>query len=371
MFMGLIPSGDDRNGLTHKIELNAVKRFNNNKEVGLTVSSALYSKNNPSGYIPETNYSRYEKFYDDVTNEFLGSGQFSTKYPRESLANYPHVKRNSIRIVDTEGLEAYFKSGKDFYIKGIVGIEFRMREKNKYAFAASSQDWWHKIIDYTRYEYVGPKGVVPKIEQSTQNSTIHMNFGYVSDPYDDHPTGPFGPEHLNVRADVTEIIESYDGVGLDEEILNTPIAPVSLTAGAAVGVVKEIPFMTSCKIKWTSEAGLKIKTEGANIVGANSQVYADSTIDAGLLNSKKLQGPRIELTTTQSLVYYPTQIANTGKIGGQISMGIETNHKVGNKNIMSPFIVIQIPLGRQIFDEFQDQDPIMKFGLRVKFKQKK
>ena len=242
------------------------------------------------------------------------------------------VFRRTQRSVDLTRVMASWKHGDTFYIKGAVGIEERNRDPNGSGWSpvngSDIQQWWHKdILQIHQYD---------NISSGSQAAIIS-------------PTG------YQIRP------------ALPAETLQTPISQNSMLVTASVGM-KEALFSGMCTVN--VEAGASLSTEDNNVVGPNSNVFVNAGIK-GDFGKTKSGDPRFEPTLGSAIFLFPTPGVVTGtRVGAMPQGGLLVNFRVAkNGTLLSPFLIMEFPIGRQIFEEFNDHDPIMQVGLRMTFRQ--
>ena len=267
------------------------------------------------------------------------SGLFSTALTTGSGDKVYHddpannVFRRSQRFVDLTRVMTSWKYGDTFYIKGAIGIEERNRDPSGSGWSPVNseaiQQWWHaNILQIHQYDNVSP---------GAQAAVIS-------------PTG------YQIRP------------ALPAEKLKTPISQNSMLASGSVGT-KQTLFSGMCTVN--VEAGASVSTEDNAVIGPNSNVFVNAGIK-GDFGKTKSGDARFEPTLGSAVFLFPTPGAVTGtRVGAMPQGGLLMNFRVAkNGTLLSPFLIMEFPIGRQIFEEFNDHDAIMQLGLRMTFRQK-
>ncbi len=359
-----LPKTHDGNdsGYTHGFGTTATYVKGKN-EFGLDFLSALYTKPIIEPYTHsrtitdfhtkvQTPLGSYERSHSDVPD-----GSMYTDVVRLTQDG---ASKESVRFVDLTRVMASWKRGETFYVKGALGYERRERtlegsEKNMVS-STNTQKWWHeKVLKTYQFDYVSPEEQPAIIKMDAQTMTEHHESG-------DPATGLYN------RQDYTQITthETVVRPKIEQEKLKDRVSSRSVLASAAVGA-KEVVFSGKCAVE--AEAGGFLSTEDGQVVGPNSNIFL-KTRTTGKLGHTKTGEPRFEPAIGSALFFYPTPgPVSATRFGVTPEIKVLSNHRISkNGTLLSPFMTLKIPYGRQMFEEFNDTDVIMRMGIRMTFR---
>lgn len=309
--MGLVKSGNDE-GFTHQMGVSYLRWLKNDGTLEFDATSAIYTKH-------------AQAKWDNQGEQMLKKGEI-TRWQRE----YDSGGKIPVHFVDVTRFKAAYTSGKSFYFKGAVGVEFRKTsaEGGSLPPAAAMQNWWHDTLGIYKYKYVPADGVDSSVTVTESGTGIEKN-GYESD------------ERLKATSKVSVIGE------------------------AAVG--KNLTFFEGrCTLQL--EAGVSVSSESSQVIGPNSYGSVSANLKGDVIRRKNGQA-RLTASTGGALFYFPSpndrDIQKTGSSG---NVSLASHHSVGKKgNSLQPFFTFYFPQGRQVFQNMNDKDTIQRIGLRYQF----
>ena len=130
--------------------------------------------------------------------------------------------------------------------------------------------------------------------------------------------------------------------------------------------MKETVFSGKCTIE--AEVGAMLSTEDQKVIGTNSNAFVRTEV-RGAFGKTRGGGPRFEPSIANVVSVYPQpgDVTNS-QVGDVPKVQFLSNHRISkNGALISPFLSLEVPIGRQVFEEFNDHDAIMRFGFRLTF----
>ena len=302
------------------------------------------------------------------TSQFLPGNKFN--YGANGHWRYP------VRLIDVSRFLVQMKEGKNFYYTIEAGVEARSRNPG---LGATIQDRWHRGLGIYTFDYIDP-GERQALYQTTtsQSSRLLMTGGGTLNAA---KSGMSGVDPMNAYT-ISEQVESKTLVSpqVGSEVLKYRIAPVAVLLNVGAGATKSARVSGQCTLTGEASTTAHLVFEngglGQNSKLANKLVFAakikNLNFRGGMaLNYYFMEGDRITGSTSRNGFTPPEQIKNGTTlwgIGSSLEASYDLNTGPNKRVVYTPFVSIEQQKGRLEFQEFNDTDPMMNIGIRMKFK---
>ncbi len=317
------------------------------------VGAELYTRMPERVIYPETSKRSVLYFHG-------GDGVYSSGYPEtsvfenaresvEAFSGWDGQKLSAmVRFIDVTRAQVSARYGENRYIEANVGAEIRNRDPANGSPARSIQDWWHhQVLNTYQYDYVSPNREAPVLGAPREFKTRVMD-----------ESGALYFEQVG-NVDVVARPE------VPEEKLAQFVAPWSVNVGVRVGGQEEIRANCHCRLVAHASGGVQLETEATTVVGPNSRATVETGITVETRPGASDRPARFAATVAQTVNYHPTGNRDLGSRFGAVTR-LETEARLGHQGLVRPFFSLLIPRGRKNFQEFNDNDSIMRIGVRMR-----
>lgn len=348
----IFPKSSNDLGFTHGIHFD-VKRSRRAWTWTGSVGTDLYTRMPDRVFYPETQARSMLYFAGIGGSGSIGVPEVGVFEPaRESSEAFSGWSsgefRAMVRIVDVTRVQLSARHGNSRYIETTVGVESRNRDPSQGSPARSIQDWWHGNVLHTyRFDYVSPRAEAPVMGAPRDFQTRVMD------------------EYGLVFFERIGQVDTVERPEVPVEQLVQPIAPWSMTVGVRVGGREEIRTHCRCRVVVELSGGAQVETEANQLLGPHSR----ATVEGGVTvesRPREAQSPaRLAMSLSQTVNYHPTADLRLGTRFGSVTR-VEAETRLGKTGRVRPFFSLLIPKGRKLFQEFNDNDSIMRMGVRMR-----
>lgn len=314
IMLGLVPIGNDE-GYTHALGFIAQRRLSDDFVLTVRFATELYTRRAVGNA--------------DFDEQLLLIGKVDPETGKTIPGDEYYIDGTPVQFVDVERLFATLSHNGQVRLHVTAGIERRATSPlagGRLPPAAKIQDTWHRSLELYTYEYIPSQGS-PTVAHTTANGEIELEQGY--------------------RPDRT--IQKISPLSFFQSLL---VEKDLLSIGGV------------CDVSVAGE--LLVASEGVTALSPNSYVSGSVVTQTVLLRKHKGKDQGRALLSISGSAGLRVTPQGFGTSAG---VGIASYPRVvKGKVLITPYMNLWYPGGRQTFDHLNDLNTIQQFGLRFQLK---